>query len=213
MTRPSTSNPGRAAAARRSAALAALAAVAALAGCATPGEAPQPPLSPPPTRAVDVPAPAAAPAVVPTAPPVEAVIAAPAPGPDTDGSHGGPLGRGPGPHGGPPGTPPAEAPPPSGLGIGGPSVPLAAGGRMILEEGLYRCELGRRVIVRRIAADGATLVLNWLNRDYPMAAVPARTGALRFEDGASGLAWITIVGQSFLLDTKKGVRVAGACNL
>ncbi len=84
---------------------------------------------------------------------------------------------------------------------------------MVLETGLYRCELNRRVVIRRIASDGRLLVLNWGGKDFNMIPVPARTGALRFEDAAGGLAWIVIIGKSLLLDTRKGQLLANECKL
>lgn len=82
-----------------------------------------------------------------------------------------------------------------------------------LEPGLYRCELDRRVTVRRLSADRQTLVINWQGKDAPLQAVTARTGALRFENIAAGLVWLTIVGKSMLLDSKVGRTLANECNL
>jgi len=96
-------------------------------------------------------------------------------------------------------------------GAGGP--PFDAGGALTLEAGLYRCELDRRVIVRRIAADGRSLVLNWRGRDSVMHAVQARTGALRFENPDTGHVWLVIVGKSILLDTRAGRTLANECRL
>ena len=38
-------------------------------------------------------------------------------------------------------------------------------------------------------------------------------GALRFEDKASGLTWITITGKSMLLDTRQGRQLANDCRV
>lgn len=100
---------------------------------------------------------------------------------------------------------------------GNPVVAIPAspdpGGRFVVEPGLYRCELNRRVLVRRIADDGRSVVVNWLNKDHTLVAVVSRAGALRFDDAATGLAWITIPGKSMLLDTKKGQQLANECRL
>jgi hypothetical protein len=56
-----------------------------------------------------------------------------------------------------------------------------------------------------------TAVLRWGSRDYTLRAVQARSGALRYEDEASGLAWLVIPGTSMLLDTREGQRLANAC--
>ncbi|MFO1195739.1 MAG: hypothetical protein U1E86_02045 [Burkholderiaceae bacterium] len=81
------------------------------------------------------------------------------------------------------------------------------------EPGLYRCELNRRVTLRRVAADGRSVVLNWLGKDHTLDAVQARTGALRFENPSSGLMWLVIVGKSMLLDTRRGQQLANECKL
>ncbi len=113
------------------------------------------------------------------------------------------------------GAAPAAPEAPQGLGIGTPSggAPFAAGGRLVLETGLYSCDLKRRVIVRRIAEDGQSLILNWLGKDHDFTAVQARTGALRFENAAEGLVWLVIIGKSMLLDGRKGQQLANECKL
>ena len=40
-----------------------------------------------------------------------------------------------------------------------------------------------------------------------------RIGALRYEDDASGLVWIVIVGKSMLLDTRQGKQLANDCTI
>ena len=107
----------------------------------------------------------------------------------------------------PPGADAAGNPP------AGAGAPFDAGGSMIFEPGLYHCELNRRVIIRRIGADGRTMVLNWSNKDYAMVPVHSRAGAIRYEDVKAGLAWIVIVGKSMLLDTRKGQQLANECRL
>jgi hypothetical protein len=83
--------------------------------------------------------------------------------------------------------------------------------RIAMPSGAYRCELGRSVQVRDVSADMRTAVLRWGSRDYTLRAVQARSGALRYEDETSGLAWIVIPGTSMLLDTREGQRLANAC--
>ncbi|MFT3804155.1 MAG: hypothetical protein QM766_23440 [Burkholderiaceae bacterium] len=80
-----------------------------------------------------------------------------------------------------------------------------------MEVGVYRCELNRSLGIKQIAPDGQSLVMHWAGRDYPLTAVRARSGALRYEDAASGLTWITIVGKSLLLDLKNGQQLANEC--
>ena len=82
---------------------------------------------------------------------------------------------------------------------------------LVLEPGVYHCELGRSVGVKSLTRDGQTMELKWNRKEYTMAAVEARSGALRYEDTQAGLAWITIVGKSLLLDVRKGAQLANEC--
>jgi hypothetical protein len=93
------------------------------------------------------------------------------------------------------------------------ATPEASTAKMVLETGLYRCELGQRVTVKRIAPDRSNILLNWSGKDYTMKAIGTESGALRFEDKASGLVWMAIVGKSQLLNSKRGQRLANECNL
>ncbi|GAA4410590.1 MliC family protein [Quisquiliibacterium transsilvanicum] len=77
--------------------------------------------------------------------------------------------------------------------------------------GTYECELNRRVQVRTVSADLQFATLNWDRKDYTLRAVSTKTGALRYEDNASGLVWLVIVGKSMLLDTKNGKQLANEC--
>jgi hypothetical protein len=79
--------------------------------------------------------------------------------------------------------------------------------------GTYRCELNRQVQVRDVAPDLGFAVLNWDRKDYTLRAVGTRSGALRYEDSASGLVWLVIVGKAMLLDTKRGQQLANECRV
>lgn len=79
--------------------------------------------------------------------------------------------------------------------------------------GTYRCELNRQVQVRDVAPDLGFAVLNWDRKDYTLRAVGSRSGALRYEDNASGLVWLVIVGKAMLLDTKRGQQLANECRV
>ena len=83
--------------------------------------------------------------------------------------------------------------------------------RIAYVPGAYRCELGRSVQVRTVSADLRTTELRWAGGDYTLRSVEARSGALRYEDAASGLAWIVLKDRSMLLDTRAGQRLANAC--
>ena len=82
---------------------------------------------------------------------------------------------------------------------------------LTMKTGTYQCELNRKVTVKQVSSDQMLAVLNWDRRDYAMRAVQTSTGALRYEDKASGLTWITVVGKSMLLDTRKGRQLANEC--
>lgn len=82
----------------------------------------------------------------------------------------------------------------------------------VMKPGTYRCELKRNVVVRKVSADQSLAVLKWRKRSYTMRAVSARSGALRYEH-ESGLTWITVVGKSMLLDTKRGKQLANECRV
>ena len=105
---------------------------------------------------------------------------------------------------------------PQGLGIGAPSNVQLAGvppRRMVLETGIYRCELNRQVQIRTIAPDRQTMVISWLGKDHALTAVDALSGALRYENVAAGLTWLVIVGKAMLLDSAKGQQLANECRL
>lgn len=77
--------------------------------------------------------------------------------------------------------------------------------------GVYRCELSRSVNVEQVSPDLQTAVLRFDKKQYRMKAVPARSGALRYEDEQSGLVWLIIATKSMLLDTKHGKQLANEC--
>ncbi len=125
-------------------------------------------------------------------------------------------------------APAATVAPPPGLGIGAPpgigvvpptgpvaAPPPAADVPFVIafHAGVYKCELGRSVHVREITTDRRTITLQWSRKDYTLAAVEARTGALRFEDAASGFVWIVIPAKAMLLDTRSGRQLANECRL
>ena len=82
-----------------------------------------------------------------------------------------------------------------------------------MKKGTYRCELNRKVRVTKVSTDQSLAVLRWGKRNYTMRVVNARSGALRYEHKKSGLTWITVVGKSMLLDTKRGKQLANECRV
>ena len=89
----------------------------------------------------------------------------------------------------------------------------AQGNGLTMTKGLYKCELNRQVAVTEVAPDSSTATIQWGKRGYVLRAVPARTGALRYEDVDSGLMWLVVVGKSMLLDTKHGKQLANECKV
>lgn len=112
---------------------------------------------------------------------------------------------------------PTTAPSPAPVAVKAPApvaapAPVKAAPAFAMHKGTYRCELKRKVVVRKVSPDQTLAVLNWRKRDYTMRAVHAPSGALRFEH-ESGLTWITVVGKSMLLDTKRGKQLANECRV
>jgi hypothetical protein len=84
---------------------------------------------------------------------------------------------------------------------------------IVVSAGLHRCELGKRVLVKRVASDGASVQINWNAKDYTLRSVPTQSGAKRFEDSKAGLAWVVISAKAFFLDSKRGQMLANECKL
>ena len=61
--------------------------------------------------------------------------------------------------------------------------------------------------------DGKRVVINWKAKDYNLVLIPTDSGAIRYEDKAAGFAWIYVVGKAFLLDSKRGSRIANDCKI
>lgn len=85
--------------------------------------------------------------------------------------------------------------------------------KLEFKPGTYRCELKREVHITQVSDDGRTAVVRFNKKEYPVKAVEARTGALRYEDAGSGVVWLVIVGKSMLLDTRKGEQLANECKV
>lgn len=77
--------------------------------------------------------------------------------------------------------------------------------------GNFQCELGNRVQVSTDAQSPNAINLAWKGRSYPLQAVATSTGALRYEDAASGHVWIQIPAKSMLLNVKAGQQLANEC--
>jgi hypothetical protein len=86
---------------------------------------------------------------------------------------------------------------------------IAWSGRPIV--GQFNCELGAKISVSAINENALNLA--WQNKAYMLGKVETSTGAVRFEDKASGLVWIQIPAKSMLLDSKAGRQLANECKL
>ena len=85
-------------------------------------------------------------------------------------------------------------------------------GRAALIAGKFHCEQGNRVDVRADPQRPDAIKLDWKGRSYPLLAVSTTTGALRYEDAASGHVWIQIPAKSMLLNAKAGQQLANECH-
>lgn len=105
---------------------------------------------------------------------------------------------------------PAPAPAPTQAPAPAAAAPIV----LKAEAGLMRCEDGVTVGVKRIIDDGAKVVVSLKNgKDTEMTRVTTESGALRYESKATSTALIYVVGRVFMLDTKRGSRIANDCKL
>jgi hypothetical protein len=147
--------------------------------------------APPPMKPIETGAPArSAPAPAPVAPP-----AASAPAPSVSSPA------------------PVASAPVSSATTAKPSEPEPELKAIVVSAGLHRCELGKRVLVKRVASDGTGVQVNWGGKDYNLRSVPTQSGAKRFEDSKAGIAWVVISAKAFILDTKRGQMLANECKL
>ena len=84
---------------------------------------------------------------------------------------------------------------------------------LVAATGNHRCEMNRNVLVRQVSPDKQTAVVQWERKDYTLKAIDTRSGALRYEDRASGLTWIVLYNKAMLLDTKQGRQLANDCRV
>ena len=82
-----------------------------------------------------------------------------------------------------------------------------------VQAGLYRCHQGAQIIVKNIAPDRGSIVIQFKGKDYLLFAVDTTTGAARYQDNRSGITWIKIPSKSMLLDSKLGRQLANDCKL
>jgi hypothetical protein len=106
-------------------------------------------------------------------------------------------------------SPPVSAPITTPVAVAAPApVTLKA------EAGLMRCEDGVTVAVKRVIDNGAKISAAMRGgKDIEMTQVSTESGALRYESKSANLALIYVVGRVFMLDTKRGSRIANDCKL
>ena len=100
----------------------------------------------------------------------------------------------------------------SALALAAFAMPAAAQS-VSLSSGTYRCELNQNVQFEKVSADRKTAVLKWGKKNYAMKAVDTSTGAIRYEDKASGMVWLMVANKSMLLNQKHGQRLADECKI
>jgi hypothetical protein len=92
------------------------------------------------------------------------------------------------------------------------AVPAAAQS-VSLSAGTYHCELNQNVQFEKVSQDRKSAVLKWGKKNYAMKAVETQTGAIRYEDKASGMVWLMVANKSMLLNQKHGQRLADECKV
>lgn len=80
-----------------------------------------------------------------------------------------------------------------------------------LVTGAFSCDQGNKVDIASGSKDDVSLT--WRGTKYAMLPVSTTTGAVRFENQASGLVWIQIPAKSMLLNTRQGAQLANECNV
>lgn len=80
-----------------------------------------------------------------------------------------------------------------------------------LASGLYRCELGQWVEIRRNTRNADLIDIHWQSSRYTLQRYDSTSGLPRYEDRQNGLLWIDLPWKSVLMDTNSGKPLANEC--
>jgi hypothetical protein len=82
-----------------------------------------------------------------------------------------------------------------------------------LASGVYRCELGRSIVVQRGTHDSKVIEVDWQGQHRTLLRYDSTSGLSRYEDRQHGLLWIDLPWKSVLMDARTGRPLANECKL
>ena len=113
-----------------------------------------------------------------------------------------------------------EQRPPSVVAVPQPGITSEGGQLQIpLGSGVYFCELGRSVLVRRNEKNTRMIELDWQGvlfrsgKRRTLLRYDSSSGLPRYEDRQNGLLWIDLPWKSVLMNARTGQPLANECKL